>query len=152
MTSSRTAKMVPSALCGQCDIAEVSQLTNTVYWRKSMASGGGECVEVAMNPGNIQVRDSKNPWGSALEFTRAEWASFMIGLQRDEFDPPMEPKASAWWRAAERVESAKFAESRMSPGGRAPVPVGRCLTSSASSGDNRGSRLFRRERTGQAGG
>lgn len=87
MTSSRTAKMVPSALCGQCDIAEVSQLTNTVYWRKSMASGGGECVEVAMNPGNIQVRDSKNPWGSALEFTRAEWASFMIGLQRDEFDP-----------------------------------------------------------------
>ncbi|TIS14736.1 MAG: DNA translocase FtsK, partial [Mesorhizobium sp.] len=33
----------------------------------------------------------------------------------------IEPRASAWRRAAERVESAEYAESRMSPGGRARV-------------------------------
>ncbi|TGQ36261.1 MULTISPECIES: DNA translocase FtsK [unclassified Mesorhizobium] len=41
--------------------------------------------------------------------------------ERDEYEPEMEPRASAWRRAAERVESAEFAESRMSPGGRARV-------------------------------
>ncbi|RWQ13492.1 MAG: cell division protein FtsK, partial [Mesorhizobium sp.] len=32
--------------------------------------------------------------------------------ERDDFEP--EPRASAWRRAAERVESAEFAQSRMS--------------------------------------
>ncbi|RUW51363.1 DNA translocase FtsK, partial [Mesorhizobium sp. M8A.F.Ca.ET.021.01.1.1] len=41
--------------------------------------------------------------------------------ERDEFEPEMEPRASAWRRAAERVESAEFAESRMSQDGRARV-------------------------------
>ncbi|RUW02258.1 DNA translocase FtsK, partial [Mesorhizobium sp. M1A.F.Ca.IN.022.05.2.1] len=41
--------------------------------------------------------------------------------ERDEFEPQIEPRASAWRRAAERVESAEYAESRMSPGGRARV-------------------------------
>ncbi|ESZ18172.1 FtsK/SpoIIIE family DNA translocase [Mesorhizobium sp. L48C026A00] len=39
--------------------------------------------------------------------------------ERDDFEP--EPRASAWRRAAERVESAEFAESRMSADGRARV-------------------------------
>ncbi|MER8693607.1 DNA translocase FtsK [Mesorhizobium opportunistum] len=41
--------------------------------------------------------------------------------ERDEYEPEMEPRASAWRRAAERVESAEFAESRMSQDGRARV-------------------------------
>lgn len=41
--------------------------------------------------------------------------------ERDEYEPEMEPRASAWRRAAERVESAEYAEARMSPGGRARV-------------------------------
>ncbi|RWK29825.1 DNA translocase FtsK [Mesorhizobium sp.] len=41
--------------------------------------------------------------------------------ERDDFGPEMEPRASAWRRAAERVESAEFAESRMSADGRARV-------------------------------
>ncbi|TJV08663.1 MAG: cell division protein FtsK, partial [Mesorhizobium sp.] len=40
--------------------------------------------------------------------------------ERDDFEPEME-RASAWRRAAERVESAEFAESRMSTDGRARV-------------------------------
>ncbi|WP_192181866.1 DNA translocase FtsK [Mesorhizobium amorphae] len=41
--------------------------------------------------------------------------------ERDEFEPEMEQRSTAWRRAAERVESAEYAEARMSPGGRARV-------------------------------
>lgn len=41
--------------------------------------------------------------------------------ERDEYEPEMEQRSTAWRRAAERVESAEFAESRMSPDGRARV-------------------------------
>ncbi|CAH2406933.1 FtsK/SpoIIIE family DNA translocase [Mesorhizobium ventifaucium] len=41
--------------------------------------------------------------------------------ERDDFEPEIEPRASAWRRAAERVESAEFAESRVSADGRARV-------------------------------
>ncbi|WP_256752002.1 DNA translocase FtsK [Mesorhizobium sp. Mes31] len=41
--------------------------------------------------------------------------------ERDEFEPEMEQRSTAWRRAAERVESAEFAESRMSQDGRARV-------------------------------
>ena len=49
-------------------------------WRKSTYSGGngGECVEVATNiPGIVAVRDSKNPDGPVLTFTRDEWRAFL---------------------------------------------------------------------------
>ncbi|MEO5758366.1 MAG: DNA translocase FtsK [Mesorhizobium sp.] len=57
------------------------------------------------------------------------WLSLRAYLRRraarrreeDDFEPRMEPRASAWRRAAERVESAEFAESRMSADGRARV-------------------------------
>ncbi|PTE08003.1 FtsK/SpoIIIE family DNA translocase [Mesorhizobium helmanticense] len=57
------------------------------------------------------------------------WLSFRGYLRRraarrrehDDFEPEMEPRPSAWRRAAERVESAEFAEARMSPDGRARV-------------------------------
>lgn len=86
MTSSLPAKIALPTQGEQYDMAEWSQRTNPAYWRKSRSSGGGGCVEVAMSSGSVQVRDSKNPGGSALEFTGAEWASFVIGVQHDEFD------------------------------------------------------------------
>ena len=45
-------------------------------WRKSSYSGGsgGNCVEVAAGlPGVVAMRDSKDPDGAKLFFTRAEW-------------------------------------------------------------------------------
>jgi len=53
-------------------------------WRKSSRSGdnGGACVEVARNlPGIVAVRDSKNPGGPVLAFSRDEWASFTACLR-----------------------------------------------------------------------
>lgn len=47
-------------------------------WRKSSYSGGANnCVEVAGNlPGIVAVRDSKDPAGPVLSFSRREWAAF----------------------------------------------------------------------------
>ena len=52
-------------------------------WRKSSYSGngGGNCVEVAHDPHVVAVRDSKNPDGPVLTFSRDEWASFLTRLR-----------------------------------------------------------------------
>jgi len=58
-------------------------------WQKSSASGAtGECVEGARTQEHVWVRDSKNPRGPALGFTREEWAVFLVGVQRGKFDHP----------------------------------------------------------------
>ncbi|WP_188188584.1 DUF397 domain-containing protein [Nonomuraea sp. SYSU D8015] len=57
-------------------------------WRKSSLSGGaGECVEFAVSAGGeVLVRDSKNPTGPVLTFTKAEWRAFIGGVRNSEFD------------------------------------------------------------------
>lgn len=51
-------------------------LTHAV-WRKATASGAqSECVEIADLRRVVAVRDSKNPDGPKLAFTRREWRSF----------------------------------------------------------------------------
>lgn len=53
-------------------------------WRKSSYSGGngGGCVDVARNlPEVVAVRDSKDPDGPALVFTRESWAAFVTALR-----------------------------------------------------------------------
>jgi hypothetical protein len=47
-----------------------------VTWRKSSHSGedGGQCVELADLAAAVGVRDSKNPHGPHLYFSRAELA------------------------------------------------------------------------------
>jgi hypothetical protein len=62
---------------------------DNVTWRKSSYSGsnGGNCVEVAALPGNVlAVRDSKNPDGPALTFSRAEWRTFTTALKTGALD------------------------------------------------------------------
>ncbi|GIH90965.1 DUF397 domain-containing protein [Planobispora siamensis] len=57
-------------------------------WRKSsFSTGTGECVEIAPLAGDgIAVRDSKDPSGPVLTFTRGEWRAFVAGVRNDEFD------------------------------------------------------------------
>jgi hypothetical protein len=59
-------------------------------WRKSSFSnsGGPNCVEVAqLARGEVGVRDSKDPAGPVLVFTRAEWSAFVRGVHAGEFEP-----------------------------------------------------------------
>jgi hypothetical protein len=51
--------------------------------RKSSFSKGGhmDCVEVAVNPSAVAVRDSKNPHGARLIVRRAEWTAFLAATK-----------------------------------------------------------------------
>jgi hypothetical protein len=59
-------------------------------WRKSSRSSGGtqgECVEVAASAGQVvAMRDSKNPDGGVLCFTRSEWAAFLGRVKTGALD------------------------------------------------------------------
>ncbi|MDH6126132.1 DUF397 domain-containing protein [Kitasatospora sp. GP82] len=52
--------------------------TGKLTWRKSSHSGGnGACIEIAVpSTATIAVRDSKDPEGPQLHFSRAAWAAF----------------------------------------------------------------------------
>ena len=53
-----------------------------VRWRKSShSSANGQCVEVAPVAGAIAVRDSKNPAGPKLIFTRQAWMAFVDSVK-----------------------------------------------------------------------
>ncbi|HEY2946823.1 MAG TPA: DUF397 domain-containing protein [Micromonosporaceae bacterium] len=57
-------------------------------WHKSSRSdmSGPNCVEVATVGDVVAVRDSKDPAGSVLRFTRHEWRAFLDGARRGDFD------------------------------------------------------------------
>jgi Domain of unknown function (DUF397) len=59
-----------------------------VAWRKSLASNpSGDCIEVAaLSSGAVAVRNSRDPHGPALVYTRAEIAAFVRGAKDGEFD------------------------------------------------------------------
>jgi hypothetical protein len=47
-------------------------------WRKSSySSGNGACIEVVDLPEAVAVRDSKDPGGPKLTFSRQAWAAFV---------------------------------------------------------------------------
>ncbi|MBO2454191.1 DUF397 domain-containing protein [Actinomadura barringtoniae] len=58
-------------------------------WRKARRSegNGGACVEVASRKGTI-VRDSKDPDGPRLNFSRASWRAFHEAVIAGELDLP----------------------------------------------------------------
>lgn len=55
-------------------------------WRKSPESFSGDCVEVAAAEDTVAVRDSKDPNGPVLAFSRSEWRAFVRGAKNGEFD------------------------------------------------------------------
>lgn len=60
-----------------------------VAFAKSTRSGPwtDNCVEVGQCDCGVKVRDSKDPTGPVLTFTRAEWDAFLAGARDGEFDP-----------------------------------------------------------------
>ncbi|GAA2888929.1 hypothetical protein GCM10010517_53000 [Streptosporangium fragile] len=72
---------------------------STAVWRRASLGDdtGGDCVEVAVvdapeeghkaGAGPLYVlRDSRNPDGPKLFFTRSEWDAFVGGVKLGEFD------------------------------------------------------------------
>nr|MDT0665469.1 DUF397 domain-containing protein [Micromonospora sp. DSM 115978] len=55
-------------------------------WRKSSASGSGNCVEVGISGEAVLVRNSRNRTGSVVSFTKPEWDAFLRGARQGEFD------------------------------------------------------------------
>ncbi|WP_333744792.1 DUF397 domain-containing protein [Streptomyces ardesiacus] len=57
-----------------------------VCWIKASRSDGvNECIEVAEVGENIAVRNSRDPQGPALVFTRGELSAFADGVRKGEF-------------------------------------------------------------------
>ena len=56
-------------------------------WRKAQRSvNNGACLELAPMAGMIAVRDSKDPDGPVLMYSKAELAAFLDGAKKGEFD------------------------------------------------------------------
>ena len=65
-------------------------------WRKSSYQHGPGGVEVApLEGGIVAIRDGKHREGPFLQFTMAEWHSFMDGAKANEFDELLSPRRTA---------------------------------------------------------
>lgn len=70
------------------DMDATELMATGARWLKSSYSGptGGNCVEVAfLANGQVAVRNSRNPSGSALVFSGPEWDAFLNGAKDGEF-------------------------------------------------------------------
>ncbi|MGW2560466.1 DUF397 domain-containing protein [Streptomyces sp. NPDC001514] len=59
--------------------------TTELAWFKSSYSGsdGDACVEVALSPTNVHVRDSKDEQGPQLALSSAAWIGFVAYATQD---------------------------------------------------------------------
>jgi hypothetical protein len=59
-------------------------------FRKASGCADKNCVEVAVTPDAVGMRDSKdNGHGAVLTFTPDEWAAFLGAARKGEFDLPV---------------------------------------------------------------
>lgn len=73
----------------QKEIRVDSVLKNAKWFKSSKSGSAGHCVETAFLPdGGVAVRDSKDPAGPVLSYTREEWSAFTAGVRGGEFDLP----------------------------------------------------------------
>jgi hypothetical protein len=64
-----------------------TEVRATNRWIKASRSGQGDnCVEMRRQGDVIEVRDSKHPDGPALGYTRDEFAAWLDGAKKGEFD------------------------------------------------------------------
>lgn len=64
-----------------------SLITNpsSAEWRRSRHCDANACVEVAQLGEDIGLRDSKDPNGLVLRFSRDEWDAFVAGVSDGDF-------------------------------------------------------------------
>ena len=64
-----------------------AERTGLVWVKASYSSAWGQCVEIASAPGNaVAMRDSKDPDGPILFYSRSEFKAFLDGALKGDFD------------------------------------------------------------------
>ncbi|WP_373320658.1 DUF397 domain-containing protein [Rhizocola hellebori] len=58
---------------------------DSVAWRKSSFCESGACLEVAAVGEDIVVRNSQDPHGTTLRFSKPVWASFLEAVSAGDF-------------------------------------------------------------------
>lgn len=62
-------------------------MAGRLNWRKATYSiANGDCAEVASVPGNVVVRDTKDPYGFILQYPSDSWRSFIGRARTGTFD------------------------------------------------------------------
>lgn len=56
----------------------------TTLWRKSGQCESHQCVEVALGPGWVAIRDSSSPDGPFIEVAATAWRAFCAALRDGE--------------------------------------------------------------------
>lgn len=56
-------------------------MNDTGWHKSSLSTANGQCVEVRAGRGGVAVRDSKNPDGPVLSFTRPMWEAFLAEVK-----------------------------------------------------------------------
>jgi hypothetical protein len=64
----------------------LTQGSDTTWRKSSRSAAAGHCVEIAVEPQAIAVRDSKDATGPVLRFATEDWAGFLAGVRAGEFD------------------------------------------------------------------
>jgi hypothetical protein len=63
-------------------------LSDVVWLKSHHSTADGNCVELALLiSGQVAMRNSRDPHGPVLVYTRAEIACFIAGTKEGEFDP-----------------------------------------------------------------
>lgn len=55
-------------------------------WYTATMSGGGNCVQVKRHDGMVVIGNSRFVNGPFLSYTNDEWAAFLDGAKKGEFD------------------------------------------------------------------
>jgi uncharacterized protein DUF397 len=66
----------------------------SLTWRKSTASDSDGCVEIAISHEFVHVRNARERGGPVLKFLHKEWAAFLAGVHKGEFELPGPPAAA----------------------------------------------------------
>jgi len=61
-------------------------LANAKWFKSTRSGANGSCVEVAITPTAVAVRDTKDRDGGTQVYTRDEWVAFVSGVKAGEFD------------------------------------------------------------------
>ena len=64
-------------------------MSDQEWQTSSFSMGAGNCLQVRRAvSGIVVVRNSRDPEGSMVSFTPAEWDAFIAGAKAGEFDAP----------------------------------------------------------------